>query len=362
MITISLCMIVKNEAYILKRILDQIKPIVDEIIIVDTGSTDQTREIASQYTTLLFDYSWDQDFSAARNFACSKATMDYWIWLDADDFIPPEQQKLLLDLKENLNPAIDVVMMKYLTGFDIDGNVTFSYYRERMLKNKCGFRWSGKVHETVTPHGTILYSPIAIEHRKSGSGDPNRNLNIYTAMLQKGEKLEPRHQFYYARELYYHKQYEEAIKEFFSFLNTPDGWIENKIDACLQMSFCYEYLKKNKERLEILLYSFTFDIPRAEICCEIGRYMMEHESYRQAIFWFQQALASEICEDSGAFIQKDYYGYIPSIQLCICYNNLGEYEKAFEYHKKSMKWKPNAKAVQLNQIYFEKRFHFVNDA
>lgn len=106
---------------------------------MDTGSADRTREIAAQFTDHVFDYKWHQDFAAARNFACSKASMDYWMWLDADDVIRPDQQKLLLRLKESLNPATDIVMMKYLTGFDQNGHVTFSYYRERLIKNRQGF-------------------------------------------------------------------------------------------------------------------------------------------------------------------------------------------------------------------------------
>ena len=71
--SISLCMIVKNEEAVLGRILEQMKEVADEIIIVDTGSTDQTKAIAGQFTDLIYDFPWQQDFAAARNFACSKA-------------------------------------------------------------------------------------------------------------------------------------------------------------------------------------------------------------------------------------------------------------------------------------------------
>ena len=87
MATLSLCMIVKNEEAVLSRCLESIKDAVDEIIIVDTGSSDATKEIAKKYTDLVYDFKWINNFSAARNFSFSKASKDYIIWLDADDVI-----------------------------------------------------------------------------------------------------------------------------------------------------------------------------------------------------------------------------------------------------------------------------------
>ena len=85
MITISLCMIIKNEEAVLARCLNSILELMDEIIIVDTGSTDRTKEIAAKYTDKIYDFAWNSDFSAARNFSFSKATMDYIYVADADE-------------------------------------------------------------------------------------------------------------------------------------------------------------------------------------------------------------------------------------------------------------------------------------
>lgn len=356
MITISLCMIVKNESSVLGRILEQMSDIADEIIIVDTGSSDNTKEIASHYTSLIFDFPWIQDFSAARNFACSKASMDYWMWLDADDVIRPKHQRKLLELKNTLSPATDVVMMRYLTGFDEQDNVTFSYERERLLKNNRGFVWRGKVHEAVTPGGVILHSDIEIEHRKQKAKDPDRNLTIYESMISNGESLEPRHQFYYGRELYYHDQYKQAISVFEHFLDEEEGWIENKIDACLHLSHCYRALGKKTEAAAALLHSLILDVPRPQICCALGSLMMERQAYRQAIYWYEQALSNPDNEQSGGFFQKDFQDYIPHIQLCVCYDRLGDQERAVEYHKLAMADKPDSPAVKQNQEYFQNLF------
>lgn len=85
MIEISLCMIVKNEEKILARCLDSVADLVDEIVIVDTGSTDATKKIAANYTDKIYDFTWVDDFSAARNFAFSKAEKDYIYTADADE-------------------------------------------------------------------------------------------------------------------------------------------------------------------------------------------------------------------------------------------------------------------------------------
>ena len=90
MITISLCMIVKNEEDVLERCLRSAEGIADEIIIADTGSTDQTKEIALRCGAKVYDFVWKDDFAAARNFAFSKATCDYLFWLDADDVVPEQ--------------------------------------------------------------------------------------------------------------------------------------------------------------------------------------------------------------------------------------------------------------------------------
>ena len=126
MITISLCMIVKNEEKVLSRCLDSVKEIVDEIIIIDTGSTDKTKEIAKKYTNKVLDFKWINDFSAARNYSFSFASMDYVLWLDADDVILNKDKEKLLELKKKLNKKTDFVMMKYDVGFD---EILSSIYR-----------------------------------------------------------------------------------------------------------------------------------------------------------------------------------------------------------------------------------------
>ncbi len=226
MITISLCMIVKNEEKVLARCLESAKGFADEIIIVDTGSQDRTKEIARAYTEKIYDFSWKDDFSAARNESFSKASMDYCMWLDADDVVTEENQGKLKVLKERLDPDTDMVMMKYAISETQDGKALFSYYRERLVKNKRGFLWAGRVHEAISPEGKVVYSEITISHRKEGQKDPGRNLRIYEKMEKEGEAFDGRSRFYYGRELMAHGRYSEGIKTLEAFLE-GEGWTEN---------------------------------------------------------------------------------------------------------------------------------------
>jgi len=85
MVTISLCMIVKNEENCLEKCLGSLKGLVDEMIVVDTGSTDRTKEISNAFGAKVYDFKWTGDFSEARNFSFSKATCDYIYSADADE-------------------------------------------------------------------------------------------------------------------------------------------------------------------------------------------------------------------------------------------------------------------------------------
>lgn len=352
--TISLCMIVKNEEDVLARCLTSVAELVDEIIIVDTGSDDKTVEIAEEYTSKIYSFPWINDFSAARNFSFSKATKEYCMWLDADDVIEETEKKPFLDLKASMASDVDFVMMKYNTAFDSDGKPTFNYYRERIIRNDGTHPWCGQVHEAIVPAGVITYSEVAVSHRKLHPADPDRNLNIYKSMIEEGKKLEPRHQYYYARELYYHELYEEALDVFHGFLDAKQGWVENCIEACSIAAECYKRLNKPDEALQILFHSFLYDTPRAEICCDIGKWFFEIKNLECAVFWYKQALETDRQARKSGFISPDCYDYLPNLQLCVCYDQLGDKEKAMAYNELAGAIKPDSPAYLWNKQYFDR--------
>ncbi len=100
---LSVCMIVRNESANIEDALACFGPFADEIIVVDTGSRDNTKEIAARFTSKIYDFEWIDDFSAARNFALSKAVKSYQLWVDADDRISPENQGHVESLKSHFD-------------------------------------------------------------------------------------------------------------------------------------------------------------------------------------------------------------------------------------------------------------------
>lgn len=352
--TISLCMIVKNEEDTLARCLQTVEDLVDEFIIVDTGSTDQTKEIARKYTDKVYDFAWIDDFSAARNYAYKQATMEYILWLDADDVLLPADRVKFQNLKHTLDPSIDVVMMTYHAAFDSQGNATLSYLRERLSKRSGNYQWEEPVHEYLAFSGKIFIADICITHLKVSASAPGRNLAIYKKILLQGRQLSARGLYYYARELKDNEKYEEAIAYFTKFLDSGQGWVEDNINACLELAHCYTAQKNYQQALMTLMKGFVYDLPRAEACCGIGYHFKNAGNLEKAIFWFELATKLKKPENSWGFIQEDYWGFIPCIELCVCYDQLGNRQEAIKYHHQAAAYKPNDPSVIFNQHYFEK--------
>ena len=201
MITISTCMIVKNEERVLARCLDCVKSFSDEIIIIDTGSTDRTKEIAAAYTDKLYDFEWCNDFSAARNFSFSKATMDYIYVADADEIIDADNQQRILDLKKVLLPEIEIVQMYYTN--QLEFGTTYNYdkeYRPKLVRRLREFHWQDPLHETLRIDPVIYDSEIAIIHKPHENHSARDFANLQ-ALITSGQKLSTALITMYAKEL-----------------------------------------------------------------------------------------------------------------------------------------------------------------
>lgn len=349
MVSISVCMIVKNEAKILARCLDCVQEFADEIIIVDTGSRDKTKEIARQYTANVYDFEWCDDFSKARNFSFSFATSDYIMWLDADDYIDSQNCEKIRRLKAELNTLAppDCVMAKYVTS---PPPREFSYYRERLLRRESNFVWHEPVHEAIAPRGKIIYSEIEILHKKEPKPYSKRNLNIYKKMLKTGTPFSPRAKYYYARELYYNGIFHKSIRVFDEFLNDSGGWVENKIDACIIKSSCFMRISKPDKAKRAILQSFEFSAPRAKTICLLAEFLMQQKSYTTAIDWLKIALT--LPTETSGWLEPDFHNYRPYLDLSICYYYLSNISLAKTYHNLAKSIHPDTPEIRFNEQFF----------
>ena len=347
-ISISLCMIVKNEEKVIRRCLTSIKSVVDEIIIVDTGSIDRTKEIASEFTNLIHNFKWVDDFSAARNFAFSKATKDYILWLDADDIITDENIEKLLMLKKTLTYDVDAVCMDYHLTFDENGNPNFISRRNRLVKREKQFKWYGFVHEYLEVCGNILHADIAITHKREKVYS-DRNLRIYENFLETGKEFSPRDQYYYANECKDHCMYIKAIEWYQKFLRHGMGWREDNIEACGRMADCYIHLKNWSDAISSCINSFNYDAPRGENCCRLGFIYLQQNNIHQAISWYKLATVLEPSELESPFINHACYTWLPHLQLCVCYSKLGDFHKAKKHNDFAALSAPDNPHIRHNQ-------------
>ncbi|WP_432665336.1 glycosyltransferase family 2 protein [Wukongibacter baidiensis] len=352
MVTISLCMIVKDEEDVLERCLEAASDIVDEIIIVDTGSMDKTKEIAGKFTDKIYDFEWIDDFSAARNFAFSKATKEYILWLDADDLIFKEDIEKFKELKNTLDNSVDSVTMLYNLAFDEKGNATFSLRRNRLVKRANNFRWIGFVHECLVVGGNVINSDIAISHRKLKEST-DRNLRIYRKKIEEGVPFTLRDRIYYGNELFDNNYQEEAVEIYDELLQMDGVWFEDKINICGKISDYYYSKGNNKDAKMYSLQSFLYDKPRAEFCCRLGYFFLEEERYHDAIFWYELATKLERPVNCLGFINEVCWTWLPYLQLCLCYDRIQNHEKAFECNEMAASFVPENKSVLYNREYFK---------
>jgi glycosyltransferase involved in cell wall biosynthesis len=355
MLGISLCMIVKNEEESLGRCLSSVRDVVDEIVIVDTGSTDRTKEIAASFGATIYDFEWIDHFAAARNYAFDRATQPFILWLDADDVVEPEDRARLKTLKEENDEDFpyDSVSMNYHLTFDHKGNPVFSLRRNRLVRRSLGFRWIGPVHEYLAVFGRILHSDIAVTHRKERL-HTDRNLRIYLKRRDAGETFSPRDQYYFANELRDNRRNEEAIEWYGRFLDGGKGWVEDNIGACMKQADCYGRLKNSKGQLASLFRSFGYDTPRPEICCELGSVFIRQERFEQAIYWFGQALTVERPAGNMGSTDHATSTWLPHLQLTVCYDRIGNRAKALEHHRLAMTFNPDHPSIRYNENYFNK--------
>lgn len=154
---VSLCMIVRNEEQNLADCLGPVADLFDEIIIVDTGSHDKTKEVAQRFTPHVFDFTWCDDFSAARNETLRHATGDWIFWLDADDRVRPSQVATLRQILSQLDDQPRVLVFKTLLPPATPGSDRLFVSHPRLFRRHPQLQWHGRVHEQLGPEAVLEY-------------------------------------------------------------------------------------------------------------------------------------------------------------------------------------------------------------
>ncbi|MCR5446018.1 MAG: glycosyltransferase [Schwartzia sp.] len=154
---ISLCYIVKNEAAVLERSLLSAEKAADEIVVVDTGSTDDTMKIARAHGARVFSYAWKEHFSDARNFALEKATGDWVVFLDADEYFTKDTKKNIRNVIEKADRKGILLLALQWKNYDSDtGAHLVDIYTPRIFKNLPTLRYVGRIHEQLMENGEII--------------------------------------------------------------------------------------------------------------------------------------------------------------------------------------------------------------
>ncbi|MGN0401882.1 MAG: glycosyltransferase [Acetatifactor sp.] len=292
MITVSLCMIVKNEERILRRCLDSVADLADEIVIVDTGSEDATKEIAAGYGAAVYDFPWIDDFSAARNFAFSKATKDYIYSADADEVLDEENRRRFQLLKEKLLPEIEIVQMKYKNQLRFD--TVYNYdeeYRPKLFKRLREFVWEAPIHETVRLLPVVYDSDIVIEHLPEAS-HAKRDLNNFYRHITKGYRLPARLHTMYARELLMagdKEDFARAAKVFEDSAADESRSSEEVAEACCVMAHAARLAGDTAKFLKYTSKILAGEA-NSEICAELGYFHESRGDYEEAAVWFYNAV------------------------------------------------------------------------
>lgn len=285
-------MIVKNEEKILRRCLDSVADLMDEIIIVDTGSRDGTKEIASEYTDLVYDFEWTDDFSAARNFAFSKAVKEYIYSADADEVLDEENRRRFRQLKETLLPEIEIVQMKY--GNQLQFNTVYNYdeeYRPKLFKRLREFVWEAPIHETVRLSPTVFDSDIVIRHMPESSHS-GRDLANFRHHCGKGYRLPKRLHTMYARELLMAGEEEDFVYAANFFAGSAEDVSrdsEEIAEACCIVAHAAR-LAGDTVRFFKYASKVIAEEANSEICCEMGHFYEGVSDFEEAAVWYYNAV------------------------------------------------------------------------
>lgn len=279
---LSVCIIARDEEKFIGQCIESIESIADEIIVVDAFSQDNTVRIVSNYAATLYQRAWDNDFSAARNYAIDHAAGDWILFLDADESITHPEQ-LLGSIKAEDSPTTGGFYIERTDHYRHRDNQKISKYSVgtvRIFKNLPELRFRYKIHEQINSvildHGLEIKILLgaSISHDVQGSSDEqlDKKQQYYLQLLNQELKLnpgEPWLSYHKAKTLWYFKHYEEALSLFSELSNSVTAPLDIRASSTNQCAVLLFQQGQNKEALSTIDRSISM-IPEQSMAYAIA--------------------------------------------------------------------------------------------
>lgn len=338
---LSLVMIVKDEECCIGRCLESVKEIVDEMIVVDTGSTDKTREIAISYGAKVFDYKWTKDFSAARNYALKQSSGDWNLVLDADEYIAEVNQE---DLRSFMEDKKQLGRIKVI---NILGNADDTKYSKVFLARLLprGIYYVRSIHEQPCSKFAVKDVPIEVYH--DGYLDQDKKVKRNLSLLKEQVIKQPKDSYLLyqlAYTLLLDKKYREAemyFKKFYHFVDNNASYRNKGIIYYIQN---YKYMGKFEEGNQLIqdeearmqyyseFYFVCADFYREYVMSDI-RNNMKYLPLVEACYLECLKIGENNCDGAigtGTFLA--------AYNLGVWYEVSKQFTKAAEYYEMAIKW------------------------
>ncbi len=343
---ISICIIVKNEQENLQVCLERLAPTGFEIVIADTGSSDNTKEIARKYTDYVYDFEWEDDFSKARNFIMGKASNDFIMMVDSDEFLTDiniEELKYLI-LK---NPEAVGRIHRNNIFFREDNGFQAKEQVNRIF-SKQHYRYYGRIHEQIERMDRKEYEtysvPVFFDHSgydgslEKRSEKSERNLHLLKRMLEE-DGADPYVLYQLAKAYYMKRDYDSAVIYFREALTFD---LDTRLEYVIDMVEIYAYaLIKTKQYREALLLENIYDefSHSADFVFVMGLIYMENGMFEKALQEFEKVVKFADCKVQGVNSHLAYYN------MGVMYECMQEKGKALNYYKKCDGYQPALQGI-----------------